>query len=58
MITDKDFTLCCCWACKHCYLDLSAGYICTGKGEKPIAIGGNMEIHLSRDDCKNFKRNI
>ena len=53
-ITDKDFSLRCCWMCKHCVLDIGrGGYVC--KTDDHL-IGGNMEIHLNQDFCHNFKR--
>ena len=52
-ITDNDFTLCCCWMCKHCVLDLGRGYLCTTDDHH---IGGNVEIHIDRSNCPNFKR--
>lgn len=53
-ITDDDFTLCCCWMCKHCVLDLGRGYLCTTDDH---VIGGNVEIHINRSHCIDFKRN-
>ena len=53
-ITDKDFTLRCCWMCKHCVLDIGRGYIC--KTDNHL-IGGNMEVHLNQDFCSHYTRN-
>ena len=53
-ITDKDFTLRCCWMCKHCVLDIGRGYIC--KTDNHL-IGGNMEVHLNQDFCSHYSRN-
>lgn len=48
---DLDFTLHCCWRCKHCLLDLDRGYIC---GTDSHLIGGNVEIHKDRTHCPDF----
>lgn len=56
-ITDKDFTLRCCWACKHCELDILRGYECNANPNlPPIPLGGNVEIHKNRDNCKAYIR--
>lgn len=58
IITDEDFTLRCCWMCHHCKLDIGKGYICTSDPNKERVLGGNYEIHISRNHCPNYKRNI
>lgn len=54
VITDNDFTLCCCWMCDHCVYDLGRGYICKIDNH---TIGGNADAHIDRSDCDFFKRN-
>lgn len=56
MITDKDFSLRCCWSCRYCKYDLALGYGCYATGEGHSHIGGNEAIHKNKDNCKLYKR--
>lgn len=55
-ITDNDFTLRCCWMCKHCKLDLGKGYICIARSGLELFLGGNVEIHKDRTHCPDYVR--
>lgn len=55
---DLSFSFRCCWTCQHCTLDLRNGYQCEAVGPNmlPIPLGGNVEIHADRTNCKAYKR--
>lgn len=56
-ITDNDFTLRCCWMCRHCKLDIEKGYVCTANPDNTVRLGGNVEIHIDRSNCHSYERN-